>query len=64
VVDLARVDVASLRRQFSVVFEKTVPELRATPCMDVEEALAAKQQILVSRRLDEPSRMWTASSRR
>jgi DNA polymerase V len=40
VVDLARINVASLRRQFSVVFEKTVPELRATRCMGVEEALA------------------------
>ena len=49
VLDLVRADVASLRRQFSVVFEKTVLELRGTPCMTVEEAPAAKQQILVSR---------------
>ena len=49
VLDLVRSDVASLRRQFSVVFEKTVLELRGTPCMGVEEAPAAKQQILVSR---------------
>lgn len=32
-----------------VVFEKTVVELRGTPCIGVEEAPAAKQQILVSR---------------
>ena len=49
VLDLVRADVASLRRQFSVVFEKTVLELRGTPCMTVEEAPTAKQQILVSR---------------
>jgi DNA polymerase V len=49
VLDLPRADVATLRRQFSVVFEKTVLALRGTPCMGVEEAPAAKQQILVSR---------------
>jgi DNA polymerase V len=49
VLDLVRADVATLRRQFSVVFEKTVVELRGTPCMGVEDAPAAKQQILVSR---------------
>jgi DNA polymerase V len=49
VLDLVRADVATLRRQFSVVFEKTVLELRGTPCMGVEEVPAAKQQILVSR---------------
>jgi DNA polymerase V len=47
--DLVRADIATLRRQFSVVFEKTVVELRGTPCTGVEEAPAAKQQILVSR---------------
>jgi DNA polymerase V len=49
VLDLVRADIATLRQQFSVVFEKTVVELRGTPCMGVEEAPAAKQQILVSR---------------
>lgn len=49
VLDLVRADVASLRRQFNVVFEKTALELRGTPCMAVEEVPAAKQQILVSR---------------
>ena len=53
VLDLVRADVATLRRQFSVVFEKTVLELRGVPCMDVEEAPAAKQQILVSRSFGE-----------
>jgi DNA polymerase V len=49
VLDLVRADVAALRRQFSVVFGKTVLELRGTACLGVEEAPAAKQQILVSR---------------
>jgi DNA polymerase V len=54
VLDLVRADVATLGRQFSVVFEKTVLELRGTPCMEVEEAPAAKQQILVSRSFGKP----------
>jgi len=54
VLDLMRADMATLRRQFSVVFEKTVLELRGTPCMEVEEAPAAKQQILVSRSFGKP----------
>lgn len=49
VLDLVRADVATLRRQFSVVLEKTVLELRGTPCLGMEEAPAARQQILVSR---------------
>lgn len=49
VLDLVRSDVAALRRQFSVVIEKTVMELRGIPCLDVDDAPAARQQILVSR---------------
>ena len=47
--DLVRCDVTTLRRQFSVVLEKTVLELRGTSCLSTDEALAAKQQNLVSR---------------
>jgi DNA polymerase V len=54
VLDLVRADVASLRREFSVVLEKTVLELRGTACLSVEEAPAAKQQILVSRSFGKP----------
>lgn len=54
VLDLIRADPASLRREFSVVFEKTVLELRGQPCLTVEEAPAAKQQILVSRSFGKP----------
>ena len=54
VLDLVRADAATLRREFSVVFEKTVLELRGQPCMGVEEAPSAKQQILVSRSFGKP----------
>jgi DNA polymerase V len=54
VLDLVRADVATLRREFSVVFEKTVLELRGQPCMGVDDAPAAKQQILVSRSFGKP----------
>ena len=49
VLELVCCDVATLRNQFSVVLEKTVLELRGTSCLSMDEALAAKQQILVSR---------------
>ena len=49
VLDLVRCDVATLRKQFSVVLEKTVLELRGTACLSMDEAPAAKQQIMVSR---------------
>lgn len=54
VLDLVRADSAALRREFSVVFEKTVRELRGTPCISVDEAPTAKQQILVSRSFGKP----------
>ncbi|MCG3146448.1 MAG: Protein UmuC [Gammaproteobacteria bacterium] len=38
-----------LRREFSVVLERTVAELNGTPCIDLEEAAPAKQQIMSSR---------------
>ena len=49
VFDLVKCDLASLRRQFSVVLEKTVLELRGTPCMDVDHEPAAQQQMMCSR---------------
>ena len=47
--DLVQTDIASLRRQFSVVLEKTVLELRGTPCMDVDHEPAPQQQMMCSR---------------
>lgn len=49
VLDLVRMDAATLRKQFSVVLEKTLLELRGTSCLDLDDAPAARQQILVSR---------------
>ena len=52
--DLVRADVAALRRQFSVVLEKTVLELRGTPCMGVDHEPAPQQQMMCSRSFGEP----------
>ncbi len=39
----------SLRRQYGVVVERTVQELRGLPCADLEPLAKAKQQIICSR---------------
>ena len=44
----------TLRRQFSVVLEKTVLELRGTPCLDVDDAPSPNQQIMCSRSFGDP----------
>jgi DNA polymerase V len=49
VLDLVRVDAATIRRHFSVVLEKTVRELQGVPCIEVDDAPAPKQQIMCSR---------------
>jgi DNA polymerase V len=49
VLDFVRADAAALRRQFNVVVEKTLLELRGTPCLSIDDAPAPRQQILVSR---------------
>jgi len=54
VLDLVSADVATLRKQFSVVLEKTVLELRGTSCLDVDDAPAANQQIMCSRSFGAP----------
>jgi DNA polymerase V len=54
VLDLVHADVASLRRQFSVVLEKTVLELRGTSCLAVDDAPSPNQQIMCSRSFGEP----------
>ncbi|NDL61549.1 translesion error-prone DNA polymerase V subunit UmuC [Acerihabitans arboris] len=40
---------AFIRKNFSVVLERTVRELRGEPCLEVEEMPAVKQQIICSR---------------
>lgn len=47
--DLARADAWTLRKQFSVVVEKTARELRGTPCLELDDAPPPKQEICSSR---------------
>ena len=54
VLDLVNADVVMLRKQFSVVLEKTVLELRGTPCMDVDHEPAPQQQMMCSRSFGAP----------
>ena len=54
VLDLVHADAATLRKQFSVVLEKTLLELRGTSCLDVDDAPAANKQIMCSRTFGDP----------
>ncbi|MFA6310001.1 MAG: Y-family DNA polymerase [Sterolibacterium sp.] len=49
VADLRKSDAKTLRREFSVVLERTIAELNGIPCMDLEEVVPNKQQIMSSR---------------
>jgi DNA polymerase V len=47
--DLVRMDVATVRRGWSVVLERTVRELQGTPCIGLDDAPAPKQEIACTR---------------
>lgn len=47
--DLAKADPWTLRKNFSVVIEKTARELAGTPCLELEEPDPPKQEICCSR---------------
>ena len=47
-------DPKRIRKEFSVVAERTVMELRGTPCLGLEEIAPAKQQIMSSRSFGQP----------
>ena len=49
VLDLREAHIPSLRAEFGVVMEKTQRELQETPCIQLEEVSADKQQIIASR---------------
>jgi len=49
VLDLREAHIPSLRAEFGVVMEKTQRELQETPCIQMEEVAADKQQIIASR---------------
>jgi DNA polymerase V len=52
--DLRRQDPEFMRQQFSVVMEKTVRELQGNACMELEEVVPDKQQIISSRSFGYP----------
>jgi DNA polymerase V len=49
VLELAQTDIKLLRKQFGVVLERTVSELRGTSCIELEDVVPEKQQIMASR---------------
>ncbi|HHO0771168.1 TPA: translesion error-prone DNA polymerase V subunit UmuC [Aeromonas hydrophila] len=53
VAELVAAEPKSLRRQYGVVVERTVQELRGIPCADLEQLAQAKQQIICSRSFGE-----------
>ena len=53
VADLVAADPKSLRRQYGVVVERTVQELRGIPCTELEPMAQTKQQIICSRSFGE-----------
>ena len=46
---LAEIDPQHIRRKFNVVLERTVRELRGQRCLNIEDNISAKKQIVVSR---------------
>jgi DNA polymerase V len=54
VLDLRQADVTTLGRQFGIVMEKTLRELRGTPCHEVDDAPQPNQQIMCSRSFGAP----------
>lgn len=47
--DLANAPVATIRKTFGVILERTLRELNGEPCIELEEVRKIKQQILCSR---------------
>ena len=52
--DLLRLDLATVRRQFSVVLERTVLELQGTSCIALEHMPQAKKEIACTRSFGRP----------
>ena len=49
VLELVQTDIKLVRKQFGVVMERTVSELRGTSCIELEDVVPEKQQIMASR---------------
>lgn len=60
VLDLKRATPERLRQQFSVVMEKTIRELNGTVCIELEEIVPAKKQIMSSRSFGVPVRDYVS----
>lgn len=54
VLDLTGLDPAMVRSRWSVVLERTVRELQGTPCIDLDQAPAPKQEIACTRSFGHP----------
>ena len=54
VLDLVKLDPATVRRGWSVVLERTVRELQGTPCIDLDHAPAPKKEIACTRSFGHP----------
>ena len=54
VLDLIEANPKEIRRQFSVVMEKTVSELQGISCIDIEQEAPRKHQIISSRSYGQP----------
>lgn len=54
VFDLATADARLIGRQFTVVMERTVKELQGTSCLDVQDIVADRKQIISSRSFGRP----------
>ena len=51
--DLAKIDPQNIRKKFSIVLERTVRELRGQRCLNIEDDISPKKQIVVSRSFGE-----------
>lgn len=60
VLDLKRASPEALRQQFSVVMEKTIRELNGTVCIELEDVMPARKQILSSRSFGQPVRDYNS----
>jgi DNA polymerase V len=54
VLQLARMDPATIRRGWNVTLEKTVRELQGQPCVELDDAPGPKQQIACTRSFGQP----------
>ena len=54
VLELVKLDPATIRRGWSVVLERTVRELQGTPCMDLDHSPAPKKEIACTRSFGHP----------